>query len=812
MRALLFDLRYSTRQFIHNPGFTLTAVISLALGIAAATAVFSVVYATLIHPYPYPNVDRIVRLTTESEAGSDDPVFLNGAQIQQLRKSPVIESVLATDLQPMLLTGGDSLENVNAASVISKNFQDLAVPPLLGRGLLPSDAIDGQEPQPVVVLSYKFWRKHYLSDPAAVGRALQLDHKKFQIVGVASSRFTWASADVYLPLKLLRDPGRTSIVTLLLRPGISRPAADAALQPLIEHFASEVPQDFPDVFRVHVLGLNDDVVSSVGRTLYLLLGAVTLLLLIGCANVSILLMARGTARQHELAVRSAVGASRLQIVRQLLTESLLLASIGALLGILMSYCALAAMQRVLPQFSFAPEAIVRINLPVLSFSVLLAMMSGILFGLWPAFRLSRTQVARATRSGSRRIAGSMREQRTYSALIAAQVSLTLLLLAGAGSAMKAFLHLIHEPLGFDAHNVMVVRIPLRQNSYGTWKARVAYFEQLRAKIAETSGVSVAAISSNATPPETDWVMGLSVFGKPDLNSQLVSVNLISPEYFDALRIPLLQGRIWSATENHDAAHVAVINRALAKRQFPNGDAIGHLLRLPGVTGNPATVFSPPDIGNSWLQIIGIVEDARNAGLGNVANPAVFVPYTFSVYEYTEILARTNVAPMTLLPAVREQLTSINPDQQANSDVSDLETHLRYGPAWQQGKLTAWIFGAFSWLALALASVGLYSVMSYSVAQRMNEFGIRVALGAQRTNLLRLVFRTALEGVGGGVVLGIGLSFALSTLISKWVQGNLRDPSIVVVAVFALLVVMTIACVTPAHRATTVDPMTTLRAE
>src|ERR1700733_3932623 len=331
MRTLLLDLRYSARQFIHNPGFTLTAVISLALGIAAATAVFSVVYATLIRPYPYPNVDRIVRLTTTSEAGWGDPIVLNGIQIQQLQKSPLIESVLATDLQPMLVTGGDFPENVNAASVIARNFQDLAVPPFLGRGLLPSDAIDGQEPQPVVVLSYTFWREHYLSDPEVIGRTVQLDHRKFQIVGVAAPRFTWAVADVYLPLKLLRDPGRTSVIALLLRPGVSRDAAD-------------VPQDFPDIFRVHVLGLNDDVANSVGRTLYLLLGAVILLLLIGCGNVSILLIARGTARQHEFAVRSAIGASRSQIVRQLLTESFLLASVGALLGILTSYVALAAMQ------------------------------------------------------------------------------------------------------------------------------------------------------------------------------------------------------------------------------------------------------------------------------------------------------------------------------------------------------------------------------------------------------------------------------------------------------------------------------------
>src|SRR6478735_40835 len=341
MHTLLQDLRYSARQLIKSPGFTLMAVISLALGIGAATAVFSVIYAVLMRPYPYPAADRIVRLTVDSVAGSGDPVLLNGAEIQILRQSPVVESVLASDNSPLMLTGQDLPDTVHAASLISNNFQDLGVPPILGRGLWPSDAVDGQEPRPVAVLSYRFWRRHYLSNPDVVGRTLQLDHRNYEIVGVAAPRFTWGDADVYLPLKLMREPGRTSIVNLLLRPGVSRPVADAALQPLVEQFAKYMPNDFPDVFKVHVLGLNDWVVGTMGGTLYLVFGAVMLLLVIGCGNVSILLLARGTARQHELAVRTAIGARRVRIFRQLLMDSLLLAAIGALLGVLTSYGALA---------------------------------------------------------------------------------------------------------------------------------------------------------------------------------------------------------------------------------------------------------------------------------------------------------------------------------------------------------------------------------------------------------------------------------------------------------------------------------------
>ena len=811
MQTLLQDLRYSARQLIKSPGFTLTAVISLALGIGAATAVFSVIYAVLMHPYPYPAADRIVRLTVDSVAGSGDPVYLNGAEIQTLRQSPVVESVLASDNSALMLTGQDLPETVHAVSLISNNFQDLGVPALLGRGLWPSDAVDGQEPRPVVVLSYRFWRRHYLSNPDVVGRTLQLDHRNFEIVGVAAPRFTWYDGDVYLPLKLLRDPGRTSIVDLLLRPGVSRATAEAALQPLVEHFASSRHTDLPDVFRVHVHGLNDWVVSSLGGTLYLLFGAVMLLLVIGCGNVSILLLARGTARQHELAVRTAVGAGRFRIIRQLLTESLLLAVIGALLGVLASYGALVLTLRLVPQTTFASEAVIRINLPVLFFSVTVALGTGVLFGLWPALELSRTQIGPLMQSSARRVAGSVRGRRIHSMLIAGQVALTLLLLAGAGSAMKGFTELIHQPLGYDPHNVMAIGIPLREDSYRTWPARAAYFEQLREKVAETSGVTTAAISTDATPPRNGWTIGFDILGVPATNTGIVSANLISPQYFAALRIPLLQGRIWSDAENSNGAHVAVINHTLAQRYFPNGDAIGHSLKLPGIEGNPATILSPKNIGNSWLQIVGIVEDARNDGLRNVARPAVYVPYTFSMAEGMEILVRSQVPPLTLLHAVREQLREINPDQ-TSGGARDLETRLTYEPEWQQEHIAAWIFGAFAWLALALAAVGLHSVVSYTVVQRTNEFGIRMALGAQRADVLRMVFRAASVSLGAGILAGIALSLALNQIIAKWAQANPRDPAILFAGTILLGFVSGLACAIPARRASKVDPMIALRSE
>jgi predicted permease len=809
---MLHDLRYSVRQLAKSPGFTVTAVLSLALGIGATTAVFSVIYAVVVNPYPFTAAERIMRMSVRNKAGSIEGINLNPDQIRQLRQAPMLESMLAMDYHAMTVTGRDLPENVNAIGLISNGFDDLGVPPLLGRGLMPSDALDGQDPQPVVLLSYKFWQERLGGDPQLVGKSLQLDHRNYTVVGVAAPRFRWYSADVYLPLKMDHNPNHFCIVDFRLRPGVTRKAADAALQPLLEQFARDMPKRFPEHFKVEIEDLNAWVNRSISGTLYLLFGAVALLLAIGCGNVSILLLAQSTSRQHEFAVRAAVGANGRRIVRQLLTESMLLAGIGVVVGVLASYGILAGMKAVLPPHAFAPEVVIGINRPVLLFSACVAAATPLLFGLWPAVQLSRTQAGQIMVASTRRVAGSVRGRRMHGGLIGLQIALSLVLLAAAGSATKGFLDLIHTPLGYEPHHVMSVGIPLHENSYVTWAARAAYFEQLRSKVAETPGVTLAAISSNATPPHNGWWTRFEILGIPTRDQQKASLNLVSPEYFPALRIPLLEGRFWTSIENHNGAHLAVINRTLAQRYFPNGGAIGSSLKVPDFDNRPPVVLAAANIAESWLEVVGIVADARNDGVSNRITPAIYVPYTLQMSMGTQILVKSEASPLTLLRSVRLQLTAVDREQQSYSATEELETWITDQPEWQQEHLTAWIFGAFAGLGLALSAVGLYSVVSYTVAQRTGEFGVRIALGAGRSHVLRIVFISILWSVAGGIAAGLALTLGLRPVLAQWAKSNTGEPLILLAGVFLLSVVSAIACAVPAWRASNLDPMTALRCE
>jgi predicted permease len=811
MRDLVDDARFGARMLRKNPGVTIVAILSLALGIGATTAMFSVVYGVLVNPYPYADVERMVHLTFQET--KDNPFFihLTGPQIQQLRKAASLESVAAMDGWDLTTTDGDLPEGVQATYLTGNAFTFLGVPTLLGRGLLPSDAPEGQDPQNVAVLGYTFWQRHYNGDPDIVGKKIQLVHQTYEIVGVARPRFTWGDGEVYLPLKLTADSTRTYFPMTRIKPGVTRAAATAELQPLMEQFAKETPTHFPEHLRLRLAGVNEHFVARIGGTLYLLLAAVVLLLLIGCGNVSILLLARGTARQHELAVRSAIGAARSRLVRQLLTEALLLSLAGAALGVALANSLVKLVANWLPEFSFPHEAAIAINLPVLFFCLGLALLTGIVFGISPALQSARPDVARVMQSSTTRLTAGVRGRRTHSVLIAGQIALTLLLLAGAGVAMRAFVSMMRVNLGYEPDHVMSVGIPIHDNTYTTWEARSTYFRQLMRKVGELPEVVSAGLSTNATPPMNGWEQRFEISGEPGAQEQRARVNFVSAEYFVVLRIPLMQGRIWYESEAVHGAKLALINQTLAREYFPNGDAIGSEIRMPELKGEPPLSLTVPG-SNSWLQVVGIVGDARDDGLQNPIMPSVYVPYTIAMPTFTQVLVRTTVPPLSVLHAVREQIRAVDADQQAARDVRDLDGWIRREPEWEQEHLIATLFAAFAILALTLAATGLYSVISFAVGQRTGEFGIRMALGAGRADVLLMVFRSAVTSVAGGVLAGVLMTVALYRVLAGRIQGSSFDAVILAGVVLVLVATSALSCFLPARRASSVDPVVALRYE
>jgi predicted permease len=809
MQSLISDLQYSARELRKRPGFVLTAVVSLALGIGATSAGFSVIYAVLIDPFPYPGAERMTEPRLLDKAGEQRFVGLSGPQLDLIRQTRSVESVVALDGWNLTTTDGDLPEDVNASYISPNAPNHWGVRALMGRWLAPGDAPAGQDAQPVTVITYQFWQKYYLGDPNVIGRKIQLVRKPYEVVGVMPPRFKWGEADIYIPLKVTQDPSINFGASIKLRPAVTLAQANAELQPLFEEFARENPTRFPDKFRVNLQSIVDLYARPLGTTLYLLLGAVGSLLLIGCANVSILLLARGAERQHELAVRAAIGANRMRMIRQLLTESLGIAAVGATLGVLLAWKSLPLIVAWMPH-QFPAESVIKINVPVLLFCVGLALATSIIFGLSPALQLSRPDVARLMQSSGRRVAGSANAKRAHNALVAAQVALTMLMLSGASAAGKGFLHLVNAHLGYDPHFAMSVPIPVHENTHGPWKDRSEYFDQLRARLASMPEVVSAGISTNATPPSNGRTQQFEIFGSESGEKPEALVNYISGEYFPVLRIPLDQGRIWDHAETMRGAAVAVINQTMARQFWPNSNPVGQKLRLPDLKDEP---YSPvaPGIAGAWMQIVGVVADALDQGLRKPIKPAIYVPYTAKMYMFTQILIRTRIPPASMLRDIRSQVVHVDPDQQV-THAQDLETWIVNEDEYGQQRFMATLFGVFSVLALVLAVVGLYSVVSYGVATRTNEFGIRMALGARAADVFRLVLSSTSISLSIGLAAGLILSSAFNKLSTKWVSESSRDPLILVGVTLILIAAAASASFVPARRAASVDPMAALRYE
>jgi predicted permease len=455
---------------------------------------------------------------------------------------------------------------------------------------------------------------------------------------------------------------------------------------------------------------------------------------------------------------------------------------------------------------------IHINAPVLLFSAGLALVTAVLFGLIPALQMAKPEISQVMQSNSSKTAGSVRGKRLHGSLVTAQIALTLLLLTAAGAAIQSFVRLLHVPLGYDPNNTVLVDLPLHENAYTTWQGRVNYFDRLRASIAALPDVTSAAISGNSMPPYSGWEQRVDLLGKPAASpeAQTAKVHFVGPGYFSTLHLPLLQGRIWGSAEVSHGALLVLVNQSFARRYYPGGDVIGHSLKLSKLFNNPPRSFTAPG-ADGWLQVIGVVGDALNNGLEKPVEPAIFAPYSLEVWMGTSFMVRTRVAPESIVHGIRMALASVNPDQQADK-IDDLETWIQQEPVWARGRLISALFAGFSILALVLSAVGLYSVASYSVVQRTNEFGIRIALGAGRAHVFRTVMASAAVSVGIGIAAGVALSIGLNRFISGWVGTTGNHPLMVTGVSFLLLGVATMACLAPARRALAVDPMTALRRE
>lgn len=808
MRTLFQDVQYALHQFLKSPGFALSAILSLTLGIGATTAIFSVVYGILLDPYPYKNNDRMVHVELNDKSGRGPLLIINGSQAKDLHKVSVIEDFFMQDSKTESLTGEKFPVSILVGLYSPNLFDFMGVPPLIGREFSPADAPAGN-PESVAVLSYLFWQRQYGGSRDVIGKSIELDHMRYTVIGVVPPRFTWGDSDVYLPALPSGDPHYYWLAFVRLKPGASFSAAQAELQALVGQFAKQDPTGYPQDRRVKIVTLNEQVLGRFAGTIVFLFGAVVLLLTIGCANVSILLLARGAARQHEFAVRASIGAGRGRLIRQLLTESVLLSVSGAALGVLAAYFGVKAISAMMPYYSFPHEAAIHVNSMVLIFSAAVALLTGILFGISPAYQLSRPQLGSLMQASSVKLTGSKHSRNTHRLLIAGQVALTLLLLVGAGGAVKGFEAKIHAPLGFDPDHVFAMNVSAPKGSAATWQERINLEEVVRQAVAQTPGVAEAGVCATWFPGFGGYYAKIEVQSKPALTDAQAVLTLISPQLLSALRVPLLTGRMFDDAESRRAAHLALVNQAFVKQYLGDADPIGQSVRSPALKierANFVTAQSPDD----WLQVIGVVGDAKNGGLDQPVRPAVFLPYSFVMTPDESLIVRASGDVQTAIRSVRERLRDVNSELVIAQDrpiAWYLDTQ-----GWGRERFVAAIFGLFAALALVLAATGLYSVVSFAVTQRTQELGIRMALGARRGGVVQLVLGSTAAMLSAGVVLGVVLSVVLNRVMVSWGGSNSRDPLTLAASAALLLAVAGLACIIPAWRAASIDPMRALRVE
>lgn len=797
------DLKIALRQATRSPRFSFALIATLAIGIAAQATVYSVVHAVLIDPYPYRDAMRMVHFHLYDKEPTPFDLGLNGPQFLQFEKSPVLDGAVADDAYTMSRTGGDLPEQLQVSRMSLEGFQFFGVPPLLGRTFGKSDQ------SRVAILSYPFWKSHFAGSRDAIGKVLELNREVYTVIGVMPPRFAWLGSDVYIPLPYSASPRRPVSVYGRIRKGVTDKAAEQALQPLLDAFAKENPENFPVKFKVHVVHINEVAIGRFKDVLILLFVSVSFLLLLACVNVAILLLARGEARQAEIAMRKALGASRRRIITQLLTESILFSSAGGCCGILLTFGGVHLIRYFIEPLPtlFPPEAEIAINLPVLIFSAVIAVLTGMSCWLWPALLVSRADLRNSMNSGAHKLAGRRGTQKSHVALVTVQVAMTVLLLACSGATLQKLFALIHTNLGYDPENLASVSLVMREGVHDQWADRVHYYEQIRDAIAADPDVLSAAIG--VLPSRNLETTSVSVPGLRDEAGYVVAQQ-VSPEYFSTAGIPLLMGHIWTRDEAMHAAHFALINQTMRRRFWPNTNPIGQTIVLNhGIAnGDEWKLIAPGN--NQHFQVIGVVGDVPNQGLDEAIYPAAYIPFSMAPYDGFDVAFRARGDPARMLHSIKEDVNSVDVNQAVGILVSAID--LLKGESLGRERFAASLFGAFALLALAFAVCGLYSVQSYLVSQRTREFGVRIALGAKRMDIALLVTRGCALAVLSGTLVGLSLVVALNRVFLQWTTGSTRDPRMFFAIVLLLLLAASGASAFPTRKAVSIAPMEALRSE
>jgi putative ABC transport system permease protein len=806
MQTLLQDLRYAFRQLRKNPGFALTAILTLTLGIGATTAVFSVAYGVLIDPFPYKDVHTLVtpKLCSSLWPQCGWNVYTPEQFNEIAQKTDIFNGVTASTISNVVLTGRAEPQRLRGNYITPNTFDVLGVQPLIGRATTDDDVRPGHGE--VALLSYRYWQAHYGGSPSILGRVLTLNQHPRTVIGVMPPRFLWRGGDVYLPIDMTSggeaQNQRYYALVGRLKPGITEAQATAELKPIFDDFERSAPRAFPKDLRVGILPFDQMFQSGLASTLYLLLGSVAVLLLIACVNVSSLLLARAVNREHEFVVRAAIGASRLRLVRYALTESLLLAVVAMPVALAFAYAGLQATLRIVPTETIPDEAVVTMNIPVLLVSIGIALLTVFLFGLAPAWHSANPRLAAVL--SSVRSSGSRAQRRLLSGFVVTEIALSLALLMLAGLMVRSLLAVENAPVPFSPDHTLLTNIPLVQDRYPTPESRVRFYRELLDRVRALPGVTRATI--DASYPFLDMYGDhVQVAGQP-VDNRFTLIHLTDPAYFQISGRKILQGHFLDAREITDQSHEIVVTENFAKRYFRGENALGRVIHLPEFRPDHKNklkddAFTVVGVMNNLPIFAGFPEDY----------PHIFLPYTAVPEGVDSLIVSTALPADDLTNPVRQLIYSMDKDQPVLHLMSLRQMLDMYGYAGPRFALA--LFGTFAIAALLLSLVGIYGVLSFVTSQRTQEIGIRMALGANRGSVMWMVLRQACMLALLGVAVGLPLAFFAGRFAKdQLIHTSQHDPVALIAAICVLPLLAIAGTLLPARRAAAIDPARALRSE